>query len=113
MSSRLRRILSVAMREVRSAFVTPTAWIVLSIAGLVASVAFFGIDFQDARPAGLRSALLAAGWALLATAPALSMRVMSEELRLKTWETLFASPLSPVEIVLGKAIACAAWALPT
>ena len=107
MSARLRRIFSVAMREVRSAFVTPTAWIVLSIAGLVASVAFFGIDFQDARPAGLRSALLAAGWALLATAPALSMRVMSEELRLKTWETLFASPLSPVEIVLGKAIACA------
>ncbi|MEY3143595.1 MAG: hypothetical protein RLY21_2088 [Planctomycetota bacterium] len=107
MSARLRRISAVAAREVRSAFVTPAAWIVLGIAGLVAAVAFFAIDFQDARPAGLRSALLAAGWALLATAPALSMRVMSEELRLKTWETLFASPLSPVEIVLGKAIACA------
>ena len=107
MTGCLRRISAVAGREVRSAFVTPTAWIVLAISGLVASAAFFGLDFADARPASLRSALLAAGWALLATAPALSMRVMSEELRLKTWETLFASPLTPLEIVLGKALACA------
>ena len=106
MIASLRRITAVAGREVRSAFVTPTAWIVLAIAGLVASAAFFGLDFADSRPATLRSALLAAGWALLATAPALSMRVMSEELRLKTWETLFASPLTPLEIVIGKALAC-------
>ena len=101
------RISALAVREIRSAFVTPTAWIVLAIAGAVAAFAFFGADFAESRPASLRAAVLAAGWALLATAPAISMRVFSEEIRLKTWETLFASPLSPVEMVVGKAIACA------
>lgn len=103
----LVRVLALARREVCSAFVTPTAWIALSIAGVVACVAFFGSDFADGRPASLRAAVLAAGWALLATAPAISMRVFSEEIRLKTWETLFASPLSPFEMVAGKALACA------
>jgi len=107
LTASVRRVSAVAVRELRSAFVTPVAWIALSIAGLVAAFAFFAVDFADARPASLRTAILAAGWALLATAPALSMRVVSEELRLKTWETLFASPLSPFEIVLGKALACA------
>ena len=48
MTGCLRRISAVAGREVRSAFVTPTAWIVLAISGLVASAAFFGLDFADA-----------------------------------------------------------------
>lgn len=107
MNESVRRVFAVSLRETRSAFVTPVAWIVLAIAGLVAVFAFFSVDFADGRPASLRTAILAAGWALLVTAPALSMRVLSEELRLKTWETLFASPLKPFEIVLGKALACA------
>lgn len=107
MSGSLRRTLAVARREFRSAFVSPTGWIVLSIVGVVAAVAFFGGSFADARPATLRTVLLACGWALLVTAPALSMRSFSEEFRLKTWETLFASPLSTREMVLGKALACA------
>jgi ABC-2 type transport system permease protein len=103
----LRRIWAVAAREVRSAFVSPIGWIVLSLAGLVAVVAFFASAFEDARPATLRTAILAAGWALLVTAPAIAMRSLSEEFRLKSWETLFASPLGPFEIVVGKALGCA------
>lgn len=108
MSGSTSRVLAIARREWRSAFVSPTGWIVLSIVGVVAAVAFFGGSFVDARPATLRSVLLGCGWALLVTAPALSMRSFSEEFRLKTWETLFASPLSTNEMVLGKALACAA-----
>ncbi|MCE2883562.1 MAG: ABC transporter permease [Planctomycetaceae bacterium] len=107
MTGSLRRIAVIARREVASSFAGPTAWIVLAISGAVACAAFFAGVFEDARPATLRSALLAAGWALLATAPAISMRAFSEEFRLKTWETLFASPLTPIEMVLGKAIGCA------
>ena len=108
MSGAPARVLAVARREWRSAFVSPTGWIVLSIVGVVAAVSFFGGSFADARPATLRTVLLGCGWALLVTAPALSMRSFSEEFRLKTWETLFASPLSTREMVLGKAVACAA-----
>lgn len=100
-----RRVRAVAMREIRSAFVTANAWIVLAIAGVVASVAFFGSEFDAGKPATLRSAILAAGWALLATAPALSMRSFSEEFRLKTWETLFGSPVATWEMALGKTLA--------
>ena len=101
----LRRVHAVLFREVRSAFVTANAWIVLAIAGVVASVAFFGAEFEAGKPATLRSAILAAGWALLATAPALSMRSFSEEFRLKTWETLFGSPVATWEMALGKTLA--------
>lgn len=105
MSGSIRRIRAVAAREIRSAFVTANAWIVLALAGVVAAVAFFGAEFDAGRPATLRSAILAAGWALLATAPAISMRSFSEEFRLKTWETLFGSPLSAWEMVVGKTLA--------
>ncbi|MFM7260192.1 MAG: ABC transporter permease [bacterium] len=107
MTGSLRRVYAIARREVAGSFAGATAWIVLAISGAVACAAFFAGVFEDARPATLRSALLAAGWALLATAPAISMRSFSEEFRLKTWETLFASPLTPLEMVLGKAIGCA------
>ncbi len=107
MSARFQRIVAVATREWRSTFVAPSGWIVLAIVGIVAAVAFFSGSFADARPATLRTVLLACGWSLLATAPAMSMRSFSDEFRLKTWETLFASPLSTAEMVIGKAIACA------
>lgn len=70
----IRRIKAIAAREVRSAFVGPTAWIVLALSGLVAAGSFFGATFDDGQPATLRTVMLAAGWALLATAPALSKR---------------------------------------
>lgn len=104
----IRAVLAVAARDVRSAFVTPSGWIVLALAGAVAALAFGASSFDEARPATLRSVMLAFGWTLLATAPALSMRSFSEEFRLKTWETLFASPLSAGALVLAKALACAA-----
>jgi len=107
MRARTGRILAVAGREWRSSLAAPSGWIVLAIVGLVASVAFFGGTFLESRPASLRTVLLACGWALLATAPATAMRTFSDEFRLKTWETLFASPLSTAEMVLGKALACA------
>jgi ABC-2 type transport system permease protein len=107
MARTARAIYAVAARDVRSAFVTPTGWIVLALAGTVAVLAFASSSFDEARPATLRSVMLAFGWTLLATAPALSMRSFSEEFRLKTWETLFASPLSAAALVLAKALACA------
>jgi len=106
MSGRIGRILTVAGREWRSSLASPSGWIVLAIAGIVAATAFFGGTFAESRPASLRSVLLACGWALLATAPATAMRSFADEFRLKTWETLFASRISTLEMVLGKAIAC-------
>ena len=84
MSARFQRIVAVATREWRSTFVAPSGWIVLAIVGIVAAVAFFSGSFADARPATLRTVLLACGWSLLATAPAMSMRSFSDEFRLTT-----------------------------
>jgi ABC-2 type transport system permease protein len=108
MRLRIRPIMALALREWRSNFATPAGWIVLALVGIVAAAAFFGGTFAESRPASMRNVLLACGWALLVTAPAVSMRSFSEEFRLKSWETLFASPLSALEMVLGKALACAA-----
>lgn len=100
--------LAVAMREFQSAFVTSTGWIVLAIAGVVAATTFCASTFAEGGPSTLRIPLLAAGWALIVTAPALSMRTIAEEYRQKTWESLFASPISSRDIVKGKVFACAA-----
>ena len=66
----LRGMLAIAKRDFYSAFVAATGWIVLAIVGIVASVTFFAGSFDEGTPASLRTALLATGWALLATAPA-------------------------------------------
>ena len=59
MTGRVRRIAAVALREWRSTFVAPSGWIVMAIVGIVAAVAFFSGTFADARPATLRTVLLA------------------------------------------------------
>ncbi len=107
-TQRLLPPFAVAMREFHSAFVTSTGWMVLAIAGVVASVTFCASTFAEGGPSTLRVPLIAAGWALIVTAPALSMRTIAEEYRQKTWESLFASPISSFDIVKGKVFACGA-----
>ena len=115
LASRIARafapMLAIAAREFRSAFVTSTGWIVLAIAGLVAASTFCAGTFADGGASTLRVPLLAAGWSLIVTAPALSMRTIAEEYRQKTWESLFASPISSASIVAGKILGCAALVL--
>ena len=101
----MKGILAITRRDLASMFLVPTGWIVLAAWGLVATLVFMLLTFQEGQPATLRAVVSVAGWALLIVAPAVSMRSFAEEARLGTLEVLLTSPLSALELVIGKLIA--------
>ena len=101
----MRGVAAITKRDLASTFLVPTGWIVLAAWGLVATLVFMLVVFQEGQPATLRSVISIAGWALLIVAPAVAMRSFAEEARLGTLEVLLTSPLSALELVVGKLLA--------
>ena len=91
-----------ARRELLSLFCSPIAWVVLAIFSIGTSV-WFVKGFHAGDEATLRPTLeFATLWILPFLAPAISMRMLSEEFRTGTFEKLMTSPLSDTQVVLGK-----------
>ena len=100
MSGSIRRVMTVAGREWRSSLASPSGWIVLAIVGIVAATAFFGGTFADARPASLRSVLLACP---PEEAHDLGLRMVSDRFDMAGWTTYFLGPDTPVEEIADAA----------
>ena len=101
-------VLAVARRDLMSTFLVPTGWILLSAWGLIAVAVFVLVTLVEGQPATLRAVVSVAGWALIVVVPAISMRSFAEESRQGTLEILLSSPLSPLELILGKLFAAMA-----
>lgn len=101
----MKGVIAIARRDLASTFLVPTGWIILAGWGLVASIIFAFASFREGEPATLRAVISIAGWAIAVVAPAISMRSFAEEARLGTLEVLLTSPLSALELVLGKFLA--------
>jgi ABC-2 type transport system permease protein len=110
-------IISIALRELRSMFLSPLAWSVLAVTQLVLAWSFFTqIDFFfniQSQLATLPNApgvtdlvvmptFEVASIILLMVTPLLTMRLISEERRNGSIALLLSSPISMTEIVLGK-----------
>lgn len=110
-------ILTIALRELRSLFLSPLAWTVLAVVQLILCWifftqidAFFSIQKELttlANAPGVTDLIVApmleiACIMLLMISPLLSMRLISEERRNGTLTLLLSSPISISEIVLGK-----------
>jgi len=93
--------LTIARRELTSLFYSPIAYVVLG-AFAIGSSTFFLESFEPGRPATMRPTFDAVVWLLVFLAPAISMRLISEELRSGTFERLMTSPVSDAQVVLGK-----------
>lgn len=104
----LRATLAIARREIIAAFGTPAGWVAAALLLLPCGIVFATTTFRTGEPASLRQVFQAAGWAMLFVAPAITMRSISDELRLGTLETLFAAPIGEGAIVLGKFIGAVA-----
>jgi ABC-2 type transport system permease protein len=124
----VRAALVVARKELSIAFTTPVAWVTFMV------VAFFAAQFFNGALDGYRFLALRAGQLqqsgvleqlnltdvvvarlfgsmgvfIVVAAPFLSMRLLAEEKRARTFELLLTSPVRPVEIVLGKYLAALA-----
>jgi ABC-2 type transport system permease protein len=110
-------IISIALRELRSMFLSPLAWTVLAVTQLILAWSFFTqIDFFFNIQSQLSTLPNAPGVTdlvvmptfevasviLLMVTPLLTMRLISEERRNGSIALLLSSPLSMTEIVLGK-----------
>ncbi len=112
----MRQVGHIFQKEFKAYFVSPIAYIVISIFILVTGWFFFSTFFIYDQ-ATLRNffGLLPATFSFVI--PAVTMRLFSEELNVGTYEILLTMPVSFREIVLGKFLASvvfvAAMLLPT
>ena len=110
-------IFTIAVRELRSLFLSPLAWAILAVTQFILAWLFLAqietwLALQP-RLAAIEGApgvadivvapLLAnAAIVLLLITPLITMRSLSEEYRARTISLLFSAPVSMTEIVLGK-----------
>lgn len=95
-------IYSIARRELGSLFRTPAGWVVIALYLFLSASVFCLIILVPGRPASLREFFGLSGWLLLPVVPAISMRLISEELRAGTIEPLMTAPVPDSALVLGK-----------
>jgi ABC-2 type transport system permease protein len=100
----LKNALHIFRKEFRSYFVSPIAYIVISIFLVITGWFFFSTFFLFGQ-ADLRSFfnLLPVTFSFLV--PAVTMRLFSEEFNTGSYEMLFTMPVSSADIVIGKFLA--------
>lgn len=98
----MRGVWTIAAREVASLFRLPVGWIVVALYTLLAAVVFVQYTLIPAAPATMRYFFSAAAWMMIPVAPAISMRLFSEEARTGTIEMLRTAPVGDFAVALGK-----------
>ena len=118
MSKTFRNIASIAGKELRSYFVSPVAWVMMGLFAFIfgyfftAYLRIFMMNSMQSQFGGgqsmnvnmslIRPLLGNASVLVLFLLPMITMRTYSEEKRSGTIELLLTSPLTDLEIILGK-----------
>lgn len=110
------QVIHIFNKEFRTYFVSPIAYIVISIFLLVTGWFFFTTFFLY-NQANLRNFYNLLPVIFSFVIPAVTMRLFSEELNVGSYETLLTLPVTCLDVVLGKFLAavvfCAAMLVPT
>ncbi|MFG0330169.1 MAG: ABC transporter permease [Phycisphaerales bacterium] len=101
----MSRALAIARREFTSYFTTPVGYVVIALFLFVSGYLFWLSVLSTGVEATMRGFFSITMMLLLFIAPAISMRLLSEELRLGTIETLMTCPISDAQVVIGKWLA--------
>lgn len=96
-----KKIFPIVKKELYSYFVSPIAYIVITVF-LVISGYFFSMILFYGQNAELRGVIHNMSITLLFISPIITMRLLAEEKKLGTIELLTTSPISLTHIVLGK-----------
>jgi len=94
--------MAIAGRELRAYFCTPSGYIVIALFLLMTGALFSLAAFDEGQLASLRLVFGGGTWLLAFVAPAITMRLISEEYKMGTYETLLTAPVREREVVLGK-----------
>jgi ABC-2 type transport system permease protein len=100
----MRRIIPITVKELKDYFISPIAYIVISIFLLVTGWFFFTTFFYY-NQATLRSFFNLLPITLAFIIPAVTMRLFAEELSIGSYEVLLTLPVKVSDIVMGKFLA--------
>jgi len=100
----VRNVWAVSVRELRSYFLSPLAYVVIALF-LALSGYLFALILANGREASLRGLVQNVSVLYLFIVPAISMRLLAEEQRTGTVELLLTNPVQEWEIVTGKFVA--------
>lgn len=98
----MRPVLVLATRELGSMFRTPTGWIVIALFAFLTALVFVTNTLAPGTPASLRYFFSTSAFLLVPIAPAVSMRLFSDEFRAGSYELLGTAPLGPWTLTAGK-----------
>jgi ABC-type uncharacterized transport system involved in gliding motility auxiliary subunit len=97
----MKRIWTVARRELRALFDLPTGYVLLVVFLAINGFLFFRQAYLS-QTASLRPMLDLLPWEFLFFVPAVTMRALAEDIRSGQIEVVLAQPLSELELLLGK-----------
>ncbi|HLD82228.1 MAG TPA: ABC transporter permease subunit [Patescibacteria group bacterium] len=100
----MKHVWSITKKELRTYFNSPIAYVFIVVFLMVGSWMFFR-SFFSVGQASMRSYFFLLPWYFLFLIPAVTMRLWSEEKKLKTIEVLLTWPVRDWEVVLGKFLA--------
>ena len=104
----MRQAFFIFKKEFRTYFVSPIAYIVISIFLLVTGWFFFSTFFLYSQ-ASLRNFFSLLPIIFAFVVPAITMRLFSEEFNVGSYETLLTMPVTFIDVVLGKFMASVAF----
>ncbi|MGO8702815.1 MAG: ABC transporter permease [Candidatus Brocadiia bacterium] len=104
----MRNALAIARREINAAFLSMLAWTVLTVF-LIFSGFFFWLFASRTHDASLEGTVGIISFFFLVAMPLLTMRLLSEEYRSGTIETLMTAPVTELQVILGKFIGALAF----
>ncbi|MEM8954203.1 MAG: ABC transporter permease subunit [Verrucomicrobiota bacterium] len=101
-----RGVMTVFKRELKSFFQSPIAYVCVVIFLLVSGgLAFFFGNLIEFNEASLLVFFQWHPWIYMVIAPAIGMRLWSEEQRMGTVELIMTMPIAPWQVILGKFLA--------
>jgi len=95
-------IWTLAVRELVSMFRVPAGWIIIALFAFLSAVLFVNQTLIPGSPGSMRYFFSASAWLLIPIAPAISMRLMSEEYRTGSFESLRTTPAGDWAVACGK-----------
>jgi ABC-2 type transport system permease protein len=103
----MKQVTRIFRKEFKDYFVSPIAYIVISVFLLVTGWFFFSTFFFY-NQADLRNFFALLPWTFAFVIPAITMRLFSEELNIGSYEILLTMPVTHVDVILGKLLASVA-----
>ena len=98
----MQKTLVLARRELAGYFISPMGYIIGAVFLLASGLWFFHKIFIPGNEASLRPLFEAMAYMMVFAVPLLTMRVISEEYRSGTIETLMTAPITDTEVIVGK-----------